>query len=72
MIPSLFHLIALKLHAVKNNPLGREFIDLRDIVSLIEKNHLNVKDEAFRDLCITYGSKEIYGQLVGILAGKIP
>ena len=36
-VPCLAHLIALKLHAIKNNP-GRKSKDMQDIVDLIEAN----------------------------------
>lgn len=60
LIPSLEHLIALKLHAAKQNPGRREFQDLRDMTELIHQNKMDVSTVQFRELCTKYGSKEIY------------
>ena len=47
-IPSLDHLIALKLHAIKSNSLLRELKDLPDIISLIKIHKVDTKSEKFR------------------------
>lgn len=60
VVPSLDHLIALKLHALKNNPEVRERWDLRDILELIEVNRVNVETDAFRELCLKYGTETLY------------
>lgn len=62
-VPSLNHLIALKLHAVKNNPENRERWDIRDIMELIKINKVNVDDESFRDLCMRYGGEDSYKKI---------
>jgi predicted nucleotidyltransferase len=36
-VPSLNHLIALKLHSIKHNPEQREYNDLLDILNLVKK-----------------------------------
>jgi len=64
MVPSLNHLIALKLHAIKYNPKIREYKDLADIIDLIRINKLNVKDAEFRNLCLKYGTGELYKRIV--------
>ena len=61
--PSLEHLIALKLHAIKNNPQVRELKDLFDILEMIEANRLNVKTEKFQKLCLDYGSRDLYDKI---------
>lgn len=61
---SLNHLIAMKLHAIKNNPEGRERWDLRDILELIKANRVDIKDPHFRDSCVKYGSEEIYKKIL--------
>jgi hypothetical protein len=65
IVPSLNHLIALKLHAIKYNPKGREYKDLIDIVELIRVNKVDVKDAAFRNLCLKYGTEALYNKLSG-------
>ena len=63
-VPSLHHLIALKLHAIKNNPKIRLTRDLPDIVNLIRINELNVKNEKFKELCLKYGTEDIYHKIL--------
>ncbi|MFH1783014.1 MAG: nucleotidyl transferase AbiEii/AbiGii toxin family protein [Candidatus Omnitrophota bacterium] len=64
IVPSLNHLIALKLHAIKYNPGIREYRDLPDIVQLIKINKVNIKDTEFKDLCLKYGTAELYNKLL--------
>lgn len=63
-VPSLQHLIAMKLHALKHNPSKRLRKDLADIVSLIEMNNLDVREESFRALCLKYGNADLYEMLL--------
>jgi len=64
IVPSLNHLIALKLHAIKYNPRIREYKDLSDITELIRINKLNVKNEEFKNLCLKYGTGELYRKIL--------
>ena len=64
-VPSLNHLIALKLHSIKFNP-NREFKDLLDIVDLIKMNKLNIKSNMFKSLCLKYGPEAIYEKILRI------
>ncbi|MBL7198396.1 MAG: nucleotidyltransferase [Candidatus Omnitrophica bacterium] len=64
IIPSLNNLIALKLHSLKYNFKLRQARDIPDIVSLIKINKMDVKDEGFRKLCLTYGTEEIYDKIL--------
>jgi hypothetical protein len=64
IVPSLNHLIALKLHAIKYNPKIREYKDLSDIIELIKANKLNVKNEEFKNLCLRYGTGELYHKIL--------
>lgn len=63
-IPSLEHLIALKLHAVKYNPKLRLAKDIPDIINLVKINKVDVKDEKFKELCLKYATQEIYEKIV--------
>lgn len=63
-VPSLHHLIALKLHSIKHNPKLRLTKDLPDIINLIRINEVNVKDKKFKELCLKYGTVETYDKIV--------
>jgi hypothetical protein len=52
-IPSLLHLIALKLHAIRNNP-NREARDLGDIAELIRMNKTQIPPAELREICQKY------------------
>jgi len=64
IIPSLNHLIALKLHAIKNNQKNRLWKDLPDILRLIQMNNVDCRSEAFRKMCIRYGNDGIYRMIL--------
>ncbi len=66
-VASLNHLIALKLHSLKNNFSHREDPDLRDIVRLIQENQMAMTKEEFRELCLKYGTQELYERVIGIV-----
>ncbi len=61
-VPSLYHLMALKMHAIKYNS-KREYRDLPDIVELIKSNKVDIKSKRFTQLCSDHGSKEIYDKI---------
>lgn len=60
--PSVASFIALKLHALKNNP-SRTQKDLGDIISLIEKNPGTISMEQLKALCDRYAPSHIYEKL---------
>lgn len=60
IIPSIDHLIALKLHAIKHNQKNRIWKDLPDIIRLIQMNKIDCRKRTFKDLCLKYGNIEIY------------
>lgn len=64
VVPSLDHLIALKLHAVKNAPKHRGNKDIFDIVELIRANKINFKNAEFKNLCLKYGTEDIYDRIL--------
>ena len=68
-IPSLEHLIALKLHAIKNDR-ERELMDLSDIVRLIRSNKMNIKSDSFKKLCLQHGDKALYQKIMEAAGGK--
>jgi hypothetical protein len=63
-VPCLDHLIALKLHAIKYNPKTREYKDLADILELIKVNEVDIHNKAFKDLCLKYGTEELYNKIL--------
>jgi hypothetical protein len=65
LVPSVQHLIALKLHAIKCNPKTRAFKDLLDIIELIKANKVDIKSADFKELCLKYGSGELYDKITG-------
>lgn len=67
IVPSLEHLIALKLHSIKFNPDQREYKDLVDILSLVEKNDMKVNSREFKERCLKYGTEEIYNKILTML-----
>ena len=64
IVPSLHNLIALKLHSIKYNPKIRESRDLPDIINLIRINKINFNGKDFRELCLKYGTNEIYNKIL--------
>ena len=64
IIPSVNHLIALKLHAIKNNSNRRLWKDLPDIIDLISENKIDSKSNNFKNLCLKYGTEEIYKNIL--------
>lgn len=67
IIPSLNHLLAMKLHAMKQSPDMRFYKDLPDIVSLIQKNKIDVTSVSFRDLCLKFGTEDLHKELLHFL-----
>lgn len=67
VVPSLNHLVALKLHSLKNNPDHREDPDLKDLARLIQENQVDVAKNDFRELCLKYGTQELYEKIQGIV-----
>jgi hypothetical protein len=63
IVPSLFNLIALKLHSIKYNPGLRRSTDLPDILNLIRINKVDFKSGDFKNLCLKYGTGEIYDEI---------
>ena len=71
VIPSVNHLIALKLHAIKNNQKNRILKDLPDIVNLIKINKVDYNDKQFKEMCLKYSSEEIYQTIIKAISGEL-
>lgn len=63
LVPSLRHLIAMKIHAIKSDPSKRWAKDLPDIVSLMKKNGLSLADPGMVVLCKKFGTSDILAKL---------
>jgi predicted nucleotidyltransferase len=59
-VPSLEHLIALKLHALKNTRMQRFLKDYLDVEYLMRINRLDVKSKTIRELFEKYGTPDLY------------
>ena len=66
LVPTLMHLIALKLHAMKFNYKIRLIKDLPDIISLIRYNNIDVKSTELKEICLKYGNEEIYQRIMEV------
>ncbi|MEI6715865.1 MAG: nucleotidyl transferase AbiEii/AbiGii toxin family protein [Verrucomicrobiota bacterium] len=64
-VPSLEHLIALKLHAAKNP--HRASRDLSDVIELLSMNRSKVSPESLQELCDKFGSPEAAQKLRSFL-----
>jgi len=63
-MPSLKHLIALKLHALKQGLAHRTVKDLDDVIMLVLKNALDIRAEQWRDWFLRYGTAELYERVL--------
>ena len=68
IVPSLYHLVALKLHSIKHNPKIRLTKDFPDIINLIRINGMDSKSGKFKELCLKYGTAELYNKILEALA----
>lgn len=70
VLPSLDHLIALKLHAVKSNYKLRWTKDLPDIINLVRINKVDVRCAKFKELCLKFGTVELYQKILEATDGR--
>ena len=63
-VPSVEHLISLKLHALKFGPPHRHDKDLLDVLTLIRGAEMDVRTESFRNLIDQFGTPEIYERIL--------
>jgi len=67
-VPSLEHLIALKLHTLKNTRMSRFLKDFLDVEYLIRINRLDIQSENIRALFDKYGTPDLYDKVSRSLA----
>ncbi len=66
-IPSLDHLLALKLHALKQGLLYRTSKDAEDVEMLARRNQLDLTEPRYEQLFLKYGNREIYETILRVL-----
>jgi hypothetical protein len=59
-IPSIEHLIALKLHALKQNLSHRRILDFDDVTNLVLKNGINLEESRWREIFEKHGTLDWY------------
>jgi hypothetical protein len=59
-VPALDHLLALKLHALKQQSRHRTFKDADDVETLVRLNKVDLTTSRYEELFLKYGSREIY------------
>jgi predicted nucleotidyltransferase len=60
LVPSLEHLLMLKLHALKHSHIGRFEKDFLDVTNLVRVNKVDLTSESVRQMFLKYGNKELY------------
>lgn len=59
-IPSIWHLLALKLHALKTLQEHRYTKDLVDVINLIDLGKIDIESDDFKELCKKFARPDIY------------
>ncbi len=62
-VPKLLHLIALKVHALKNGHTARFLKDLQDVEGLILVNKLEVASSEVKEIFQRYGTEDLYQKI---------
>jgi len=62
--PSLWHLVALKLHVLKQELPHRTLRDFNDVLELLRINRVDTQAEDFKRFCIKYGNLKLYETIV--------
>lgn len=66
-VPCLDHLLALKLHALKQSLPHRASKDAEDVEILLRRNRVNLDDTRYKQLFLKYGNREIYETFLHVL-----
>ncbi len=67
IVPSLDHLISMKLHSLKHNRSKRMEKDLSDIIQLARNNKLDLRSDNYKSICTKYGTQDLYQKLLETL-----
>ena len=65
-VVSIEHLLAMKLHVLKQGKLHRFLKDFQDVVDLARVNNLDLRSEKFRGLFAKYGNMRLHEQVLRI------
>ena len=68
-IPCLDHLLALKLHALRQALPHRTSKDAEDVEILMCRHGLNLRDPHYEQLFLKYGNREIYETFLRLMRG---
>jgi hypothetical protein len=63
LIPTLEHLLALKLHTLKHSHAGRFLKDFLDVENLVKVNKVDLRSNSVRQMFLKYGTAEIYEKI---------
>ena len=66
-VPCLDHLLALKLHALKQILPHRASKDAEDVEMLVRRHGLNLREPRYEQLFLKFGSRELYDTFLRIL-----
>jgi hypothetical protein len=66
-VPCLDHLLALKLHALKQALPHRTAKDAEDVETLIRRNGLDLRNPRYEQLFLKYGNRELYDAFLRIV-----
>lgn len=66
-VPCLDHLLALKLHALRQALPHRTARDAEDIEILVRRNGLDLKEPRYEALFLKYGTRELYDTFLRLL-----
>ena len=66
--PSLEHLVALKLHVLKQGLPHRMLKDMDDVINLILANHVDLRQENWKQLFVKYGNQDLYERIARAIA----
>jgi hypothetical protein len=67
LVPKLEHLIAMKLHALREQFDVRKAKDLPDVAELMRQNKIDPHSEEFRSLCLKFGSDKLYHEVLNFI-----
>lgn len=68
VIPNLEHLIALKVHALKNGHGLRVLKDITDIAQLLRLNRVDARTEWVKNTFAKHGTDELYEKVVKLVS----
>jgi hypothetical protein len=63
-VPSVEHLMAMKLHALRYGRESRRSKDAQDVVELARLQNIDLHSAGFRELCLKFGNQAVYHYLV--------